>query len=60
MNLMPTKLEQASLHNRPDELKKYNVNVCMECGCCAYVCPANRRLVQSIRVGKMILRNLGK
>ncbi|HIQ99332.1 MAG TPA: electron transport complex subunit RsxC [Candidatus Scybalocola faecavium] len=60
MSLMPTKLEQASIHNKVEDLKKYNVNVCMECGCCSYVCPANRRLVQSIRVGKVILRNSGK
>ncbi len=60
MSLMPTKLEQASIHNKVEDLKKYNVNVCMECGCCSYVCPANRRLVQSIRVGKVLIRNSGK
>jgi len=25
---------------------------CKECGCCAYVCPAKRRIVQLIRLGK--------
>lgn len=60
MSLMPTKLEQASIHKEVEALKAYNVMTCMECGCCSYVCPANRRLVQSIRVGKVILRNSGK
>ncbi len=60
MSLMPTKLEQASIHKDVAALKTYNVMTCMECGCCAYVCPANRRLVQSIRVGKVILKNSGK
>jgi electron transport complex protein RnfC len=26
---------------------------CMECGCCAYVCPAQIPLVQLIRMGKV-------
>lgn len=60
MSLMPTKLEQASTFKDVDALKTYNVMTCMECGCCSFVCPANRRLVQSIRVGKVILRNSGK
>lgn len=60
MSLMPTKLEQASIHKNVEDLKTYNVMTCMECGCCSFVCPASRRLVQSIRVGKVILRNSGK
>ncbi len=60
MSLMPTKLEQASIHKDVEALKTYNVMTCMECGCCSYVCPANRKLVQSIRVGKVVLRNSGK
>lgn len=60
MNLMPTKLDEASRYKDVEELKKFNVMTCMECGCCSYVCPANRKLVQSIRVGKVIVRNSGK
>ena len=60
MNLMPTKLEAATIYKRVDDLKKYSVMTCMECGCCAFVCPANRKLVQSMRIGKSILRNAGK
>ncbi len=36
----------------------YHVSDCIECGCCSYVCPSARRLVQSIRYGKAELRKL--
>ena len=29
---------------------------CVECGTCAYVCPAKVRLVQRFRVGKSLYR----
>ena len=38
------------------ELERLGVMTCMECGSCAYVCPAGRQLVQSMRLGKSILR----
>jgi len=57
MNLMPTLLErQAEAGNAP-ELERLSVVTCMECGCCAYNCPAGRQLVQSIRLGKTILKD---
>lgn len=56
MNLMPTLLERAAKKRDLNELKKYNVMTCMECGCCAYSCPAGRQLVQSIRLGKGLLK----
>ncbi len=39
-------------------LKKLQVETCMECGCCAYVCPANRPLIQSNRIAKATLREV--
>mgnify|MGYP002513225208 CR=1 FL=1 len=36
-----------------DELK---VNACMECGCCSFVCPANRPLVQTNKLAKVFLK----
>ena len=57
MNLVPSMLEKAALSKDIEALTNYNVTVCMECGTCAFGCPANRRLVQSIRLGKSILRN---
>ena len=37
--------------------ERYHASACMECGCCAYECPASIPLVQLIRVGKVMLRN---
>ena len=28
------------------------VTLCMECGCCSFVCPAGRPLVENNRLGK--------
>lgn len=38
-------------------LRRHNVALCMECGSCAYYCPAHRPLVQNSRLGKTELRN---
>jgi len=57
MNLMPTKLEAYTKIASVEMLQKLSIMNCMECGSCAFVCPANRRLVQSIRLGKTIVRN---
>ena len=59
MNLMPTKLEQATERKDVEGLKALNVMTCMECGCCAFSCPAGRRLVQAIRLGKSYVRKAG-
>lgn len=56
MNLVPATLVRAAKKNQIDVLKEYNVMSCMECGCCTVSCPAQRYLVQSIRLGKAILR----
>lgn len=41
---------------RVARLEEYKLNLCMECGCCSYVCPANRPLVQNNRLGKAEIR----
>ena len=38
-------------------LEKTKVNLCMECGCCSYVCPAKRDLVQRNKLAKAMLRD---
>ena len=60
MNLVPTQLEKFSQAKDMEMLKKYEVMDCMECGTCAYNCPAGRPLVQSIRMGKALVRAGGK
>ncbi len=36
---------------------KYGLMDCVECGACAYTCPAHVRLVQRFRIGKNIFRS---
>ena len=54
-SLMPSAIEGA--YNRGDgaALKALKVNICMECGCCAYICPARRPLVQVNKLAKAML-----
>ena len=57
MRLMALELERAFLLKKPEMLEHFKVNLCMECGCCAFNCPARRPLVQSIKLGKIMLRD---
>ena len=56
MKLMPTKICEAVKLSDFDGMQKQSIMTCMECGCCAFSCPANRHLVQTIRLGKSKLR----
>lgn len=56
MRLVPTMLEKLTEQRDVDGLLQYGVTVCMECGTCAFNCPAGRRLVQSIRLGKSLVK----
>ena len=56
MSLLPLYLDLNVTKGNIDGLKKYKVNDCVECGCCSFVCPAKRHLVQSMRLGKVQLR----
>ena len=51
-SLMPAAIEKAYKAGNVDALKALKVNLCMECGCCAYVCPAKRNLVSVNRLAK--------
>jgi electron transport complex protein RnfC len=56
LHLMPQNIETAYQLKKPELLETYKVNLCMECGCCAYVCPAKRRLVQVMKLSKPMLK----
>ena len=60
MGLNPTVFAKAlDLEIKEDKVKRleeYKVELCMECGCCSYVCPAGRPLVQNNRMGKAEVR----
>lgn len=55
LKLMPADIETAYELNKPEDLKALQVNLCMECGCCSYVCPARRPLVQVNKLAKQML-----
>lgn len=40
------------------EVKNHGVMNCLECGCCSYVCPADRPILDYIRLGKQEVRKL--
>ncbi len=54
--LMPRQIEVAAKNNDIEKLKKLKVMLCMECGCCSYVCPAKRNLTFSNKLAKQQLR----
>ncbi len=56
MRLAPVMIIRELKAGNIDKAKKYGLMDCIECGCCAFVCPANVRLVQRIRIGKGIVR----
>ena len=56
MALLPTSIDSAARVKNLEDLAKFNTMDCIECGCCSYVCPAKRYLVQGIRTGKQLLR----
>ena len=53
MGLVPTTLVRLVKGERWDSLKEYNINECIECGCCSYVCPSKIPLVHFIKLGKI-------
>ena len=57
MHLMPLMLHRAELAGDVEKLKQEGILDCMECGSCAYTCPAGIPLVQSFRAAKQRARN---
>lgn len=55
-NLLPTALTEAMENKDAARLEQLKVMQCMECGSCAYVCPARRPLGFNNKLGKAILK----
>jgi electron transport complex protein RnfC len=53
MGLSPNDIGIHVEAGRPEDTAQFGVFECFECGCCAYVCPSKRPLVQFIRLAKM-------
>ena len=56
MTLYPAMVETALRTQNIESLNSLNINYCMECGCCSYVCPAKRPLTQVMRTAKAEIR----
>ena len=60
LDLDPTVFSRALAYGNKEErvqiLLDAHIGLCMECGCCSYVCPAKRPLVQNNRLGKAEVR----
>ncbi len=52
MGLMPTEIFKYVKGKKFDAAEEYGVLDCIECGCCAYVCPAKIPLVHYLKFGK--------
>jgi len=51
--LMPCQINLASERSFWNITKEYGASDCIECGICNYVCPSNRRLLQTIKRAKL-------
>jgi len=58
MFLLPNTLSLIGEMSRPDLAAEYRVMDCVECGTCAYVCPASRPIVHYVRYLKAELAEL--
>ena len=55
LHLAPVSFAAAHREGDCERLAALKVNLCMECGCCSYVCPAHRPLAQTNRLSKAML-----
>ncbi len=60
MSLVPTAIAGSVKRKDTEALVKQGVMICMECGSCAFNCPAHRPLVQTMRLGKAIVKTAAK
>lgn len=58
MNLMPMYIDAYTLRGDYAAAKRYGALNCIECGCCAYTCPAKRPIVQSVKLAKRKIKEL--
>lgn len=56
LGLMPGEMSVAMEREDWDAAVAAGMMECKECGCCAYICPAGRRIVHMVKFGKAELR----
>lgn len=55
LGINPAAIAKAYKDKDAEKLEKLGADICMLCGCCAYVCPAKRPLVDTNRLSKNLL-----
>jgi electron transport complex protein RnfC len=58
MFLNPARLTQLIRAEHVEELESHHLTSCFECASCSFACPSRIPLVQWLRMGKAMLRNL--
>ena len=56
MHLSPVLILRELKAGNYAKARRFGLMDCVECGCCAFICPANVRIVQRIRLGKGVVR----
>jgi electron transport complex protein RnfC len=56
LGLEPDQVSVRVEAGKPLDTEPYGANECYECGCCTYVCPSGRPLLQFMQVAKSALR----
>ena len=56
LRLDPREIARAYKLGSVEDLQALHVDLCMEGGCCSYICPAHRPLVQTNKLAKALLR----
>jgi electron transport complex protein RnfC len=59
MTLHPMSIASHADRRMWNGVERFNALDCIECGCCSYVCPTRRPLVQLIKLGKAALMAKG-
>ena len=58
IHLIPAYLAANAHAGKWEELRRFNILDCIECGCCNYVCPTKNPIVQLVKTGKAELARL--
>ncbi len=56
LRLNPVEIGKAYRAGDKDALLSLKVNLCMECGCCSYICPTAQPLVQQNKLAKSMIK----
>lgn len=58
MNLMPALLNLYAKNGDTENLNKFNIMDCIECGICSYTCQCRNPITQNIKIAKAKIREL--